>query len=67
MNELYRAMNAMAFVNAMVELRLMYNEHIEIANGQGYTESQRYEAQQITEGGFYKFIGRHLEMGMGGE
>ena len=57
--------NVMDFVTAMAEVRKIYNEFKDISENETYSEKEREEAKQLTEGGIYKFLHRFQQINGG--
>ena len=52
---------AIDLLNALVEMREMYNQLLNIAHSkQGYTEQQIREAKELTSNGFHVFISKMM-------
>lgn len=60
--ELAKEMEAHSMIAGFVELRELYNNFLSIADDEQVNEAERKEAQEFTEGGFYTFIHRLMQM-----
>lgn len=62
MNEFTSYGNAIELVGALVEARMQYDELVAISKDETYPESERFEAEELTKDGFYRFIANLMKM-----